>query len=87
MLATSSRSPAMSLAALEDLTRSTCHWPVAEFERGVFLFCGEAVDPSTSSMMRCYCAQHAALAYRWTPTLSPPQAVTHDRSAVCPAHR
>jgi hypothetical protein len=52
------------MLAIEELDRSTCHWPLDEFERGVFLFCGEAVDPSRSPTMRCYCPRHATLAYQ-----------------------
>jgi len=51
------------MLALEELTASTCQWPVAEFERGVFLCCGEAVDPSLTTTMRCYYRRHARLAY------------------------
>jgi hypothetical protein len=57
------RSPSTPMLALEELTASTCKWPLAEFERGVFLYCGEAVDPSLAPTMRCYCPCHARLAY------------------------
>jgi hypothetical protein len=53
------------MLAIEELTASTCRWPLAEFERGVFLYCGEAVDPSRIGSMRCsYCLSHKGAAYR-----------------------
>ncbi len=63
------------MLALEELTASTCHWPVAEFERGVFLYCGELVDASLSPTMRVYRPRHARLDYRrsgdWSSRVSP----------------
>ena len=48
------------MKAIEELKHSNCRWPVAEFEPGVFLFCGEVVNGDGKS----YCAAHAAVAYK-----------------------
>jgi hypothetical protein len=63
------------MLALDELDRSTCHWPIAEFERGVFLYCGEMVNPSLTPTMRAYCPRHAPVAYcrssDWSSRVSP----------------
>jgi hypothetical protein len=50
------------MLTFEELSRGDCRWPMAEFDRGEFLFCGE---PAAGDRRRCpYCVCHLALAYK-----------------------
>jgi hypothetical protein len=64
------------MLAIEELTPSTCHWPIAEVALREYLFCGEAIDPSPSPTMRCYCRRHTAIAY--TPVRAPSRPIDHQ---------
>ena len=48
------------MLVIEELHDGACRWPVAEFDRGEFLFCGEP----TARDGRPYCRELMALAYR-----------------------
>jgi hypothetical protein len=48
------------MLVIEELRDGACRWPVAEFDRGEFLFCGEPVTREGKS----YCACHLAIAYK-----------------------
>jgi hypothetical protein len=48
------------MKTFEELKPDACRWPMAEFDRGEFLFCGEPVARDECR----YCADHAALAYK-----------------------
>lgn len=52
------------MLTIEELHRDACKWPLAEFERGVYLFCGKAASVRPSGRAWPYCACHALLAYR-----------------------
>jgi GcrA cell cycle regulator len=49
------------MLTFEELGQDACRWPVAEFDRGEFLFCGE---PAAKSGSCPYCRGHMALAYK-----------------------
>ena len=69
----------MPLATIEELTVSTCRWPLAEFERSVLLYCGEPVETASDGKPRSYCPRHAQLAYVRTAALRLPVSVMHRR--------
>jgi hypothetical protein len=48
------------MLVIEELHDGACRWPVAEFDRGEFLFCGE---PATRDGCP-YCQVHWLLAYK-----------------------
>ncbi len=51
------------MLVIEELHDGACRWPVAEFDRGEFLFCGE---PATRDGCP-YCQVHWLLAYKPSP--------------------
>jgi len=72
----------MPLKTLDELTVSTCHWPLAEFERNVLLYCGEAAERRADGRPKPYCACHARRAYVRAAALRlPTTSVTHQRIA------
>ena len=50
------------MLVIEELHDGACRWPVAEFDRGEFLFCGEPAPATGGSCP--YCREHMALAYK-----------------------
>ncbi len=59
------------MLVIEELHDEACRWPVAEFDRGEFLFCGE---PTVNSDGCPYCREHMALAYKPRRLMKPPVA-------------
>jgi hypothetical protein len=47
------------MLVIEDLRDGACRWPVAEFDRNEYLYCGDATRDKACP----YCREHAALAY------------------------
>ncbi len=72
----------MPLKTLDELTVSTCHWPLAEFERNVLLYCGEAVELRPDGRASPYCPCHARRAYVRRAALRLPPSITHQRTAL-----
>jgi hypothetical protein len=54
------------MLTFEELGRDACRWPMAEFDRGEFLFCGAAIEARTIAPgLACpYCETHALAAYK-----------------------
>jgi hypothetical protein len=54
------------MLALEELSRDACRWPLAEFDRGEFLFYGAAIaDRLIAPGLACpYCEMHSLIAYK-----------------------
>ena len=50
------------MLVIEELHDGACRWPVAEFDRGEFLFCGEPAPAQPGTYP--YCREHMALAYK-----------------------
>ena len=50
------------MLTFEELSRGDCRWPMAEFDRGEFLFCGEPAPAQPGSYPSC--REHMALAYK-----------------------
>ena len=52
------------MLALEELSHGACRWPMAEFVRGEFLFCGEPIEErAIAPGLACpYCEMHALAA-------------------------
>ncbi len=48
------------MLVIEELHDGACRWPVAEFDRGEFLFCGAPVTRDGCP----YCQVHRLLAYK-----------------------
>jgi len=65
------------MLTFEELSYGDCRWPMAEFDRGEFLFCGE---PAAKSGSCPYCREHMALAYKSRRAVKPPVArqVAHE---------
>jgi hypothetical protein len=47
------------MLVIEELRDGACRWPVAEFDRNEYLYCGDATRDEACP----YCREHAALAY------------------------
>src|ERR1019366_7801388 len=47
------------MLAIEELRDGACRWPVVEFDRNAYLYCGDATRDKACP----YCREHAALAY------------------------
>jgi GcrA cell cycle regulator len=47
------------MLAIVELRDGACRWPVAEFDRNEYLYCGDATRDKACP----YCREHAALAY------------------------
>jgi hypothetical protein len=60
------------MLVIEELHDGACHGPVAEFDRGEFLFCGEPTPVQPGSCP--YCREHMALAYKQRRTVKSPVA-------------
>ncbi|MGO9238300.1 MAG: GcrA family cell cycle regulator [Methylocella sp.] len=56
------------MLTFEELSHGDCRWPMAEFDRGEFLFCGEPMTRDGCA----YCGEHMALAYKPHRVLRPP---------------
>lgn len=52
------KKPAEKLFTVNDLTHSSCRWPVGDPKDADFHFCGKEALPD-----KPYCAEHAAIAY------------------------
>jgi hypothetical protein len=54
------------MKVFEELKADDCRWPLAEFDRGEFLFCGDAIaERHIAPGVSCpYCATHAGAAYK-----------------------
>jgi GcrA cell cycle regulator len=55
------------MLVIEELRDGACRWPVAEFDRGEFLFCGDAVARDSCP----YCRVHMTLAYKPSRSMRP----------------
>jgi hypothetical protein len=74
--------PLNILKTLEELTVSTCRWPVAEFERNVLLYRGEPAEAAADGKPKPFCRHHAQIAYIQPAALRLPTSVTHERIAL-----
>jgi len=61
----------------EELKATDCRWPLAEFDRGEFLFCGEPIEArAIAPGLTClYCEMHALAAYKPT---APRRVIAHE---------
>jgi hypothetical protein len=71
------------MKTIEELEHDTCRWPMAEFDRGELLFCGEPVARSALPRGGCqYCREHMVLAYRKLRVAGRAAAVQCDRQRL-----